>query len=76
MQKWEVKFFARAPILTKREKPEGFTLCEPLGKLFVEKGLPPPSRHEYEEVLRDGVNVIVEKNFEKMVYIQVVANGF
>ncbi|KAK9139022.1 hypothetical protein Scep_008703 [Stephania cephalantha] len=34
-------------------------------------GLPPPSRHEYKEVLRDRTDVIGEKNFEKMVYIQI-----
>ncbi|KAK9163256.1 hypothetical protein Syun_004158 [Stephania yunnanensis] len=28
-------------------------------------GLPPPSRHEYEEVLNDRTDVIREKNFEK-----------
>ncbi|KAK9169848.1 hypothetical protein Syun_001988 [Stephania yunnanensis] len=83
MQKWVAKFFVRAHIPTKslhyyvtyvasnpskkrREKPEG----NHLGKLFIEMGLPPPSRHEYEEVLRDRVDVIREKNFKKMVYIQ------
>ncbi|KAK9167105.1 hypothetical protein Scep_002296 [Stephania cephalantha] len=37
----------------------------------MEMGSPPPSRHEYEEVLKDKTDVIGEKNFEKMVYIQV-----
>ncbi|KAK9157275.1 hypothetical protein Scep_003849 [Stephania cephalantha] len=38
--------------------------------LSSQRGLPPPSRHEYEEVLRDRADVIREKNFKKMVYIQ------
>ncbi|KAK9133644.1 hypothetical protein Scep_013172 [Stephania cephalantha] len=33
-------------------------------------GLPPLSRHEYEEVLRDTTDVIGEMSSEKMVYIQ------
>ncbi|KAK9126652.1 hypothetical protein Scep_015498 [Stephania cephalantha] len=55
----------------KKGKARGvYSYVNHLGKLFVEMGLPPPSKHEYEEVLRDRVDVIGEKNFEKMVYIQ------